>query len=270
MIVGIRNLLLALLTAVVGLTAALYFFQDRILFPGGPIRSERLAYIREHYPHAEEISISTGDGVTLHGWLVESLGQDKAPLVIYFGGNGEEVSHQLDTAHLLPGPLLAVNYRGYGLSEGRPGEDAFFRDALAIYDQAAAWEKVEGQGVVVMGRSIGSGVAVYLAAAREVRGVVLISPYDSIAAVARDQLPFFPSSLIRHPFKVFDEAAGVEAPLLAIIGREDRVIRPERSFRLVSAWKGPKSVQILEGEGHNTLQENPLFWESILSFLQDL
>ncbi len=269
MLLGLRNLLLVLLAAVVGLVAALYLFQDRVLFPQRPLGEERLTYIRENFTRAVEVRIDVSEGVTLHGWLMEKPGQEKGPLLLYFGGNGEEVSRQLETAHLLPGPLLAVNYRGYGLSEGRPGEEALLQDALAIYDWAAASGALEEAGVVVMGRSIGAGVAVHLASARDVRGVILVSPYDSITAVARDQLPFLPSSFIKHPFRAVQKAPEVEAPLLAIIGREDRLIRPRRSLELVSAWEGPSDVKILPG-GHNDLQENPLFWDSILEFLESL
>jgi uncharacterized protein len=264
---ALKNLLLAALLAAVGLYAALFFFQERILFPRRPLSAERQSYIRENFPHAKEVRLAAGGGITLHGWLHQAPGKT-GPLIIYFAGNGEEASQQLETASLLPGPLLTVNYRGYGLSQGKPGEQALCRDALTLYDWAAGGPGKEG--VVVMGRSIGTGVAVYLAASREVKGVILVSPYDSIQAVTRDQLPFLPSFLIRHPFDVEKLAGSVEAPLLAVIGREDRLILPRRSLRLAAAWRGPSKVQILEGGGHNDLQEHPLYWHSILEFLAGL
>ncbi len=268
----LRNLLLVMVLAAAALVAAIYILQDSILFSTQSITAERLNFLTENYPHAEDVKIMTADGVELHGWFVKNTHQRKAPLVIYFGGNAEEVSGQVESAHLLAGwNLLAVNYRGYGLSEGSPAEDALFSDALSIYDQAVERDDVDTDRIVVMGRSIGSGVAVHLAASREVSGVILISPYDSIAAVARDQLRFlFFSSLLKHPFDVRSKAGHIQAPLLAIIGSEDRVIRPHRSEKLVSTWGGSREIRILEREGHNTLQMNPIFWESIRDFLVDI
>ena len=264
----VRNFLLAFLAAAVALGAAVVFFQERFLFPGSPLGVERAAHIREHYPWVEEITVTAADGVKLQGWLVPAEG----PLLIYFGGNSEDISHHIESAPLLAGwSLLLVNSRGYGGSEGKPGQDSFFQDALALYDAAAAWDGVDEGMMAVMGRSIGSGVAVHLAAERKVQGVILISPYDSIEAVAREQFPFLPvSRFLRHPFRVLEKAAGIQAPLLAVIGGKDRVIDPRRSLALVSAWGGARDVLILEEKGHNNLQEDPLFWERIGEFLEGL
>ena len=130
-----------------------------------------------------------------------------------------------------------MNYRGYGRSGGRPGERQLLADALLLYDRVTRRPDVDPGRVAVMGRSIGSGVAVYVARERPVLGAVLVSPYDSVAAVARDAFPYLPVPLLlRHRFEAASWAAGVRAPLLALIAGDDRVIDPRA---LPAGWRPP-------------------------------
>ena len=133
--------------------------------------------------------------------------------------------------------MAAVNYRGYGLSEGRPGEAALAADALAVYDLLAArWGRRPGAHRRLW-RSLGSGVAVQLAAKRPVRAVMLVSPFDSLRSIARKQYPIIPVSLLlKHPFDSLARAPGIEAPLLVLAGERDTLIPPALSRRLHDAW----------------------------------
>ena len=201
-----------------------------------------------------------GDGARLHGWLRRGTGgAGRRGLVIYFGGNAEEVSGQvLDADAVAPWSLAAFNYRGYGLSEGRPSETALVADALVVYDRLAAREDIDPDRIVVFGRSLGSGVAVPLAAARPVRGVVLVSPFDSLRSVGRRHYPFVPVSLLlRHPFDSLAHAPSLEAPLLVIAGERDRIIPAPHSKRLLEAWTGAKRWVLLPGADHNGIHLHP-------------
>src|SRR5882672_4713015 len=180
----------------IGVPLFLWFFQERLLFFPRPLDSRPTSR-----PEIEEVTVAAADGVKLRGWLVKGKGAP-APLVIYFGGNAEEVSWLVDLADQFAGwSLLLVNYRGYGESKGKPGEKELLEDALVIHDYANRRPEVNSGRIVAMGRSLGSGVAVHLAAHRSLRGVILVSPYDSMVEVAKRHYPFLPVSLmLRHRF----------------------------------------------------------------------
>jgi pimeloyl-ACP methyl ester carboxylesterase len=161
---------------------------------------------------------------------------------------------------------LLVDYRGYGSSAGAPSEEAFTADAVRWYDYAKG--KLGAQRVVLFGRSLGSGVAVHLAAARAVDGVVLVTPYDSLTSVARHHYPYLPVSwMLKHPFDSVGRAPAIAVPLLCLVAERDEVIPVVHSKRLYDAWKGPKRWVELRGAGHNSTDDTPEFWQAIREFL---
>jgi len=167
--------------------------------------------------------------------------------------------------------LLLVNYRGYGESEGKPGETALFADALAIHDHARSRADVDPERIVAMGRSLGTGVAVHLAAERKLRGVILVSPFDSLLAVASRHYPFLPVSLmLRHRFDSLSRAPQIEAPLLALVAADDRVVPVSHSRVLFDAWRGPKTWLEIPRADHDSIAGDPAFWNAIAEFLKAL
>lgn len=247
----------------IGLPLLAWLFQERMIFLPRPVESRPIPH-----PNLEELTLVAADGVKLRGWLVKAAAKP-APLVIYFGGNAEEVSWLTGLAGQFAGwSLLLLNYRGYGDSEGRPGEQQLFHDALAVYDYAKQRADVAPERIVAMGRSLGSGVAVHLAAHRPVRGVILVSPYDSIVEVARGHYPFLPVSLLlRHRFDSLAHAPQIEAPLLCLVATEDRVIPVARSRTLFEAWRGPKTWRQIPPSDHDSISSEPEYWRSIAGFL---
>jgi len=216
----IGSIVKILLGVAIGVPLFMWFFQERMLFFPRPLDSRPASR-----PNVEEVDIVAAGGVKLRGWLVKGDGAP-APLVIYFGGNAEEVSWLVDLADQFAGwSLLLVNYRGYGESEGKPGEKELLEDGLMIHDYAKGRLDVNSGRIVAMGRSLGSGVAVHLAAHRRLRGVLLVSPYDSIVAVAKRHYPFLPVSLmLRHRFDSLARVPQIEAPLLCLVASQDRII----------------------------------------------
>jgi pimeloyl-ACP methyl ester carboxylesterase len=217
---------------------------------------------------SEPVALDRPDGVVLRGWLVKPPGAP-APLVVYFGGNAEEVSWQIASAHRYGRRALAlVNYRGYGESTGAPREAALEDDAAALFDALAQRADVEGARVAAVGRSLGTGLAVHLAAHRPVERVVLISPFDSMAAVGAHH---FPAALVRAVLSDRYDAAAlaprIRAPLLAIAAQRDDIIPVARSQALFAAWGGPKTWLALPRGGHNDLQAQAEFWPAIEAFL---
>ena len=250
-----------------GFPVLLYFLQERLLFFPQPLAQDPLK--ANTGAAVEPVSLLTPEQVRLQGWLVRAR-EPSAPVLIYFGGNAEEVSWLVPSADQFAGwALLAFNYRGYGASEGKPGEAELFRDALQIYDYAA--KRAAGGRVAVMGRSLGSGVAVHLAASRALAGVILVSPYDSIVSVAEGVYPFLPVSLmLRHRFDSLSRAPAIKAPLLCLVASDDRVIPRPHSERLYAAWGGPKRWREIRPAGHDSIAGEPAHWQEIAAFLRGL
>ena len=256
----------------VGLCAVLYLLQEHLIFLSPPLADGDRHTVRL-LPGTTEIRITAHDGTELHGWLRHTAEEARRRgLVIYFGGNAEEVSGQMHDAPMLaPWSLAAINYRGFGLSEGRPGEDVLTADALAIHDRLAKREDVDPERIVLFGRSLGGGVAVQLAASRPVRAVVLVSPFDSLQSIARKQYPIVPVSLLlKHPFDSLALAPGIAAPLLAMAGEDDRLIPPEYSRRLHDAWAGPRQWVLVPDADHNDIHTRPGYWPAIREFLESV
>jgi fermentation-respiration switch protein FrsA (DUF1100 family) len=254
---------LVLIAAIaLGVPAAAWLGQDRLVFIAQPLGST--AHLGAD---VEPIEIVAADGTRLRGW-VRPGAVAPAPALIYFGGNAEEVSWTLaDRRWPRDWTIVAVNYRGYGTSEGAPGEAALVADAPRIYDAIAARPAADARRIVAVGRSLGAGVAVKLAAARPLAGVVLVSPYDSLVEVGRLHYPWLPVSwLLRHRFEVKDDAQRLHTPLLTIVADADSIIPPARSRALYDAWAGPKTWVTMQGD-HNSLGGSPAYWAAIGEFL---
>jgi len=243
--------------------ALLYVFQDALIFFPQPIPRQNRA------PFAAHALTLAHEGQQLRGWYVSGAVSKRRPLLVYYGGNAEEVSGNLwDMARLQAGAYLFMNYRGYGDSEGKPSQKNLCRDALYILDTLAARENIPMNHIVLMGRSLGSGVAVYVAAHRPVRGIILVTPFDSLLNVARHHYPVLPVKyLLKHPFDSAALAPGVKMPALVIIGDQDNIIPNQRSTELAQQWGGPLETMVIEGAGHNDIQLDHRYWEAINSFL---
>ena len=251
---------------IVGFPLLMYLMQDRLLFFPQPTDAARREAIGRQFAFAREVVIQSDDGQRLHAWFVP--GERQKPVVLYFGGNAEEVSWMIQDARTrVPGlGWLLVNYRGYGGSGGAPSEAAISADALRWHDYAA--KELGAKEMIAFGRSLGSGAAVYLASQRPLKAVVLVTPYDSLVEVAKRHYPYLPVSLmLRHPFDSAARAPGINTPLLCIAASRDQVIPALHAQRLFEAWGGPKRWLLLEEAGHNTTDSHPLFWQTVGEFL---
>ena len=219
----------------------------------------------------EDLSLRAADGTRLRGWLARYQA-GRAPLVIYFGGNAEETSWLVGEARRFGGwSVMSVNYRGYGRSEGHPGEEALFGDALQIYDAAAARPDVDPDRIVAMGRSLGSAVAVHLAAQRRIAGVLLVTPFDSLVEVGAEHYPFLPVRwLLKHRFDSLLLAPSIKSPVLILAAERDAVVPPLHARRLYDAWGGAREWIEFRGVGHNDVDAASGYWPAIRSFLDRL
>lgn len=191
--------------------------------------------------------------------------------MLYFGGNAEEVSWMIEAVQAdAPGASwMLMDYRGYGQSAGAPSEKALVADAIALYDHAVKQLGTDPAQVYAFGRSLGSGVAVALAAERPLAGLILVTPFDSLAAVAKRYYWYLPIDwMLRHRFDSIARAPRMKTPLLCLIAERDEVIPAAHGERLCEAWGGPSRKVLLAQAGHNTVDAHPMYWPSIRAFLE--
>lgn len=243
-----------------------YVLQERLVFFPQPLGAAERASIAEHYRDVHELVLDA-DGRRRHAWHIPAA--RGKPTVIYFGGNAENAAWMIEDARTRVEGVgwLLVDYPGYGGSDGMPSEASITADALLWYDHAVA--KLDARRVIAFGRSLGSGVAVFLASQRPIQRVVLVTPYDSMVAVAAYHYPFLPVRLLlRHRFDSIGRAPAIRVPLLCVAAERDEVIPPAHARRLYDAWAGSKQWLELSGAGHNGTDALPAFWPAVSGFLQ--
>ena len=238
--------LLLLVAAYLALCALLFFFQRSLIYFPQP---------RTAMPGTETLQLASEAGPV----LVTVLRRPGTQALLYFGGNAEDVSWSLPTlATAFPEhSLYLLHYRAYGGSAGAPSEVALFADALALYERV----RQEQPQITAVGRSLGSGVAVYLASQRSVERLVLVTPYDSIEALAAQRFPWFPiRRLLRDKFESGRYAAQVLAPTLLLAAEHDEVIPLASTRALLSHFPaGVARLEIIPGQDHNSISESAAY-----------
>lgn len=228
------------------------------------VRQRRLMY----YPRAAvnhagitPLTVSTPAGTT----LVFTRPRPGPGAVLYFGGNGEDVS--LDMPYLaatFPNrSIYLFNYPGYGGSPGKPSERAIVTQALTVFDRIHA----EHWTVLVIGRSLGTGVAVHLASLRPVSRLVLVTPFDSFADAAAAAHPYLPVRLLLlDKFDSWRYAPNVTAPTHIIAAENDGIIPRSSTERLRTRFKtGIVTYSLIRGVGHNDISAAPEYWPLLKS-----
>jgi fermentation-respiration switch protein FrsA (DUF1100 family) len=238
-------------TGYLGGLAVLFLLQRSFLFPIP--QTARTAPAAAGFPQAEEHLLTTVDGEKVIVWHVPA--KPGRPVVLYFHGNGDFLAGFFGRFRDLIADgtgIVALSYRGYAGSSGRPSEQGLLRDAAAAYAFTSA--RYSADRIVLWGFSLGSGVAVALAAEQPVGKLILEAPYLSIADVAASAFPIFPVRLVmRDPFRSDRRIALVKAPLLIMHGARDATIPIGFGERLFALAHDPKQfVRFPEGS-HNDL-----------------
>ena len=247
-------IILALIAVYLLIAAFLYFYQRKLIY--FPVSTD---------PDfsADEV-VFDNDGTRLHGWVLNP-GRTKA--LIYFGGNSELITHRADYFKRVFADysVYLVNYRGYGNSEGTPSESALFADALAIHDRI----RDQYATVSAYGRSLGSGVAVYLAASRRLHRLILLTPYDSVAAVAQKTYPLFPVRyLIKDRFDSASRAADIDIPVLIASAENDREIKLQHTLALRDRLtRAVVEYRQIAGAAHNDIIDFPEYRDFVEAFI---
>ena len=239
--------------AYLGGLALLYFKQRDLLFPIPP--AGRTAPAAAGFPEAEEHVLTTSDGEQIIVWYVPA--RPGQPVVLFFHGNGDFLAGRVSRFKgvIADGTgLLAVSFRGYAGSSGWPSEDGLSQDAEAAYAFAA--ERYAADRIVVWGFSLGTGVAVALAAKHPIAKLILEAPYTSIADVAAELYPIVPFRLLmRDQFHSDRRIRRVTAPLLVMHGADDHAIPLKFAERLFAMANEPKQFVRLPGGGHENLDD---------------
>jgi len=237
----------------VGFAAMLYFTQRSLMyFPD----TTRTTPAQAGLPQAEEVTLTASDGLRVIAWHIAPTA-DK-PVILYFHGNGGALRYRVERFKKLVVDgvgLVALEYRGYGGQAGSPSEKGFIADAEAAYAFAAARYPV--QQIVLWGESLGTGVAVELAAERPVGRVILEAPFTSAAALAATHYWYVPVRLLMKDQFHSDERIGkITAPLLILHGVHDHIVPYAMGERLFELANKPKHiVKFLDG-GHEDLDQN--------------
>lgn len=228
--------------------------ERRLLYPSGATRPvDREPTLTLHH-----------EGETLHGWAANPRG---SRCLLYFGGNGERVEGTVGplAAVLTQHAVNAAAYRGYGPSTGTPSEHSLVADALAWFDDLSS----RYSSIDVVGRSLGSGVAVQVAAQRPVRRLVLVTPFDSLINVAADVARPLPIGwLVRDRYESVRHTAELTCPVLVLRASDDTMVRPQRTAGLVASFATPPEEVVIAGRGHNDLQLDPAYDVALRRFLR--
>lgn len=245
-----RNLAHLALTGLVAyalLVAFLYLTQDRLFF----FPTSTLVTTPDRHGLAyEDVWLTAEDGVRIHGWFVPA--SEPRATLLFFHGNGGNVSHRIDSLKLfreLDLSVFILSYRGYGKSGGRPSETGTRLDATAAWRHLIEERGITASRIVVFGRSLGAAVAAELAV-REVAGAVILeSAFTSAADLGAEVYPWLPVRwLIRHEYEVLGRVVAIDAPILVVHSRDDEIVPFAHGRRIADAVGAP--LLELRG-GHN-------------------
>ena len=265
----ILSLLKGLVIVYVMVVGILWFMQDNMLYhrsSGAPMLNDPVLL-----PKREIVCLTSADGLNLRSWYFRAAREDM-PTVVFFHGNAGDIGNHLPFAKFLIEAgygLLAVEYRGYGGNPGSPDERGLIADGRSAFDFLAA-QDIPDSHIVLFGESLGTGVAVQLAAEHEVRAMILRSPYTSMADIAAIQLPYLPARwLVRDRFDSLAKIGLSKAPLFVFHGANDTLIPLALGRELFDAASEPKTWLTVDGTGHNDVQ-TPEAERAVLDFLSQV
>lgn len=243
---------LAFTLAYIGLCLYLFLSQRSfIYFPTGSARADPAATATLNVPDASlKLSVLQRAG---------------SAALIYFGGNAEDVSQSLAAfADAFPEhAIYMLHYRGYGGSSGKPSEAALHADAQALFEMVRA----RHPNIILIGRSLGSGIAVRLAATRPVSRIVLVTPFDSFVSLAKRQFPYLPVALLlQDKYESWRYAPLIKTRTLILAAENDEFIPRESTLSLFNAFApGVASMKTIAGTGHNSISSSPDYWSAMTS-----
>lgn len=243
-------------------------FEERLIFPA--FQSPHDNWQPQGLP-IEEVSFKSLDGVALHGWYVPHA--TPVAVILFAHGNSGNITHRthaLRKLHAAGASVFIFDYRGYGRSEGSPNEAGVLMDARAARAWLAERAQVKESEIVLLGESLGGGVAVDLAAGEGARGLILESTFTSLPDVAARSMPWIPVHwLMRNRLDSRAKIGKYHGPLLQSHGDRDEVIPYALGEQLFAAANEPKTFLTLPGASHNA-RDSAMYDELLARWLKEL
>ncbi len=231
------------------LCLAIFLFQPRLVYFPMKAMAATPAAIGLRY---EDVILETAAGTTVHGWYLP--GRENARTLLFLHGNAGNISHRLDSLHLfhqLGLNVLIIDYSGFGRSGGKPGEQQTYEDARLAWRYLTDTRGVAPARIVIFGRSLGGGVATWLASRETPGGLILESSFTSVPALARKYYPIFPMRwLARIRYDNASRLPQVRCPVLIAHSRDDEIVPIEHGRALFALARDPKRFLEMRG-GHN-------------------
>ena len=261
------NFLIVFISAYALLNLYVYTVQDSfVLFPPGK------SHFIENIPQKYRITLEVNN-VELEGIKIQKETIDDPFTIIYFGGNAEDVTYNYyDFLNNLNANIIALNYRGYAGNPGKASLKQLSLDADVVIGQVIQNYEVNPDKLILMGRSLGGALAIENGGKYKPAGIIAISPFDSLLAMAKKYYSYLPVSLLlKHNFDNVEQAAHLNIPLLILSGDEDRIIPQPHAQKLFEAWRAsPKKFVSIAGAGHNDIHSFPSYYHEINKFLKVL
>ncbi len=248
-----------------------YVFQRRLIY----LPSGQVPKVSAVLPGAEDARFETNDGIELKAWFVPAGSPDAGPGVLVANGNAGNRSHRAPLARALAGhgtSVLLFDYRGYGGNPGTPSEAGLRRDVRAAREYLTNRAEVDPARIFYFGESLGAAAVVDLAAEHPPTGVLLRSPFTSLAEVGRLHYPWLPvRQLLWDRFNSIGTISRVKSPVLVIAGQRDTIIPLDQSRALYEAAPSPKRLVVVEGADHNDaeLLDGEQLIDAVLRFIAD-
>ena len=261
--------LLAIMTLGI-ISVYVYFMQSRMLYyPNMPGR-ELTATPADIDLEYQDVSLTTEDGIELHGWFIP--GDNPHRTLLFFHGNAGNISHRLESIelfHRLGVSVFIFDYRGFGQSAGSPTEQGTYLDAQAAWSYLTQTRALDADGIIVFGRSLGGAIATWLASRHTPAMLILESTFTSVPAMARRFYPFLPVSLLsRFQYNSLALVKNLACPLLIAHSRDDEIIPYEEGRKLFKAAPEPKQFLEMRG-GHNDgfIVSGPAYKSGLRAFI---
>jgi len=267
----VLNLLAGLALGYAGLLGIVYLAQERMLYFPQVGRSLDTAPDKHGLPF-ESLMLATEDGEKIHAWWVPAT--DPRGTVLFLHGNAGSIASRVDYLrmfHRLAYSTLIIDYRGYGLSSGKPSEEGTYRDAQAAWKHLQVDRNLPAAKIAVLGESMGGGVATWLAARQQPGALILLSTFTSIPDLAAELYPFLPArwlSRIRYDSRAILQA-GLPTALLVAHSPSDEVVPFAHGKRLFATASGPKQFLELAGSHNEAALYSRSAWEQVLRAFLD-
>ena len=258
------EILIIILVLYIIVCGILFMFQEKLIF--FPQKLDKNYHFRFDQQF-EEINVITNDGISLNGLLFKA--DSSKGLIYYLHGNAGSLSSWGEVAKIytdLNYDVFMLDYRGYGKSEGSiNGQELFFQDIQTVYDELK--KKYTEDKIIVLGYSIGTGLASKVASTNNPKLLILQAPSYSLTDMMQHIYPIFPTFILKYKFETNEYIKDCKMPIVIFHGNQDEVVYYESSLKLKEHFRQQDTLITLKGQGHNGMTDNEVYKTEIRKIL---